>query len=84
MLAARIQEWFGCSVTPTVLDGRPLVLHMLAPNRRPQQVTTDLDGFWDRSYPEIRKELRARYPKHAWPEDPRSAVPRTRPSRPRK
>jgi ATP-dependent helicase HrpB len=54
-----------------VAEGRvPLVLHLLAPNQRPVQVTTDLAGFWTRHYPQIRKELSRRYPRHAWPEDP--------------
>ena len=53
----------------------PLVLHLLAPNFRAVQVTTDLEGFWARHYPTLRKELMRRYPKHAWPEDPLSATP---------
>ncbi len=84
VLAVRIQELFGLSATPTVARGRVRVLlHLLAPNGRPQQVTDDLDGFWSRTWPEVRKELRARYPKHAWPEDPRTASPQARPGRPR-
>jgi ATP-dependent helicase HrpB len=56
-------------------------LHLLAPSQRPQQVTDDLASFWKNVYPKIRKELRARYPKHAWPEDPLTAVPQKRPGR---
>ena len=55
--------------------------HLLAPNQRPQQVTDDLASFWRRTYPEVRKELRARDPKHAWPEDPTTAQPERRPRR---
>lgn len=74
VLAVRIQEMFGSTETPRVLRGRvPITLHLLAPNFRPQQVTDDLEGFWKNTYPEVRKELRARYAKHAWPEDPLSA-----------
>lgn len=76
VLAVRVQELFGSARTPTVLDGRvPVVLHLLSPARRPVQVTDDLAGFWARSYPQVRAELRGRYPKHAWPEDPRRASP---------
>ncbi|MEQ1567200.1 MAG: ATP-dependent helicase C-terminal domain-containing protein, partial [Myxococcota bacterium] len=82
VLAVRIQELFGSTATPTVGGGRIRVrLHLLGPNGRPQQITDDLAGFWDRTWPEVRKELRARYPKHAWPEDPRSAPPQSRPGR---
>ncbi|MBZ0114358.1 MAG: ATP-dependent helicase HrpB, partial [Thermoanaerobaculia bacterium] len=71
VLAARIQEFFGMQETPTVGGGRiKVLLHLLAPNFRPQQVTDDLVGFWKNTYPEVRKELRGRYPKHDWPEDP--------------
>ncbi len=76
VLAVRMQELFGSARTPTVGGGRIRVrLHLLAPNGRPQQITDDLEGFWTRTWPEVRKELRARYPKHPWPEDPRSAAP---------
>ena len=72
VLAVRMQQLFGAVQTPTVGGGRVRVLlHLLAPNRRPQQITDDLEGFWDRAWPQIRKELRGRYPRHAWPEDPR-------------
>ena len=82
VLAVRIQELFGLRDTPAVAGGRvPVVLHLLAPNHRPQQVTRDLQSFWRRTYPEVRKELRARYPRHAWPEDPLAAEPERRPQR---
>ena len=75
VLPVRVQELFGSTRTPAVLDGEvPLRLHLLSPARRPVQVTDDLAGFWERSYPQVRAELRGRYPKHAWPEDPTSAV----------
>ena len=71
VLAVRIQELFGVLQTPRVADGRvPVLLHLLGPNHRPQQVTSDLASFWKTTYAEVRKELRRRYPKHAWPEDP--------------
>jgi ATP-dependent helicase HrpB len=71
ILAARIQELFGWVETPKIAGGRVAVLlHLLAPNNRPQQVTDDLASFWKNTYPVVRKELRVRYPKHAWPEDP--------------
>ncbi len=70
-IESRLQDFFGLSNGPTVAEGRvPLVLHLLAPNHRPMQVTTDLAGFWTRHYPQIRKELSRRYPRHAWPENP--------------
>ncbi|MDX1632590.1 MAG: ATP-dependent helicase C-terminal domain-containing protein, partial [Thermoanaerobaculia bacterium] len=76
VLPVRIQELFGLTETPRVAGGRiPVLLHLLAPNMRPQQITDDLPGFWDRTYPEVRKELAGRYPKHSWPEDPRNARP---------
>ena len=70
VLAARIQQLLGLRGTPTVGPGEPVMLHLLAPNMRVQQITDDLAGFWSGAYHDIRKELRARYPKHAWPEDP--------------
>lgn len=70
-IASRLQDFFGMKTTPAIGDGRrPLVVHLLAPNQRPVQVTSDLAGFWERHYPALRKELGRRYPKHAWPEDP--------------
>lgn len=71
VLSARIQELFGLSDTPRIAGGRVRVLlELLAPNYRPQQVTEDLASFWTNTYPQVRKELRGRYPKHAWPEKP--------------
>ena len=82
VLAVRIQEVFGLAETPTVAGGRVRVLlHLLAPNRRPQQVTDDLASFWRDVYQVVRKELRARYPKHDWPENPLQAKARSRPKR---
>jgi len=82
ILAVRIQEVFGLRETPRIAAGRvPVLLHLLAPNYRPQQVTDDLASFWSNTYPLIRKELRARYPKHAWPEDPWNAPPQRGPRR---
>lgn len=76
MLAVKLQELFGLAQTPSVLAGRVrIVLELLSPARRPIQVTEDLRGFWDRTYPEVKKELKGRYPKHPWPDDPWSAVP---------
>lgn len=74
ILAAPLQEFFGLSDTPRLCRGRvPVLLHLLSPARRPMQVTQDLAGFWARGYAEVRKELRGRYPKHHWPEDPTQA-----------
>jgi ATP-dependent helicase HrpB len=71
VLAVRIQELFGLATTPTIGGGRvPVILRLLGPNYRPQQVTADLASFWQNGYPEVKKELRRRYPKHAWPDDP--------------
>jgi len=83
VLAVRLQELFGLDTTPSVAGGAvPLTLHLLSPAHRPVQVTRDLAGFWRQSYFEVRKELRGRYPKHAWPDDPMRAQP-TRRTRPR-
>jgi ATP-dependent helicase HrpB len=71
---SRLQDFFGSTQGPHVA-GVPLVLHLLAPNRRAVQVTTDLAGFWSRHYPELRRQLMRRYPKHDWPEDPAHAKP---------
>ncbi len=74
-LASRMQDFFGLARAPTVADGRvPLVLHLLAPNQRAVQVTTDLPGFWVKHYPALRKQLMRKYPRHAWPEDPTQLV----------
>ena len=81
-LSVRIQEVFGLKETPRVAGGRVrVVLHLLAPNMRTQQITDDLESFWASGYPQIRKDLRARYPKHSWPEDPWTAEPTHRPKR---
>ena len=74
VLALKLQEAFGWRVTPTVVDGAVAVMiHLLSPARRPLQVTQDLVSFWQKGYPEVRKEMRGRYPKHPWPEDPLTA-----------
>jgi ATP-dependent helicase HrpB len=74
-IASRLQDFFGLPRGPSVAGGRvPLVLHLLAPNQRPVQVTQDLPGFWQRHYPELRRQLMRRYPKHAWPEDPMTLI----------
>jgi ATP-dependent helicase HrpB len=76
VLAVKLQEMFGCRTTPMVAGGRvALVLHLLSPAGRPLQVTQDLETFWTTGYPEVRKEMRGRYPKHPWPEDPWEAPP---------
>jgi len=81
--SVRLQEVFGLRTTPTVADGRvPLTLKLLSPAGRPVQVTQDLASFWARGYHEVRKELKGRYPKHYWPDDPLLATP-TRRVRPR-
>ncbi len=70
-IASRLQDFFGMKETPRVARGAvALVVHLLAPNHRPVQTTTDLAGFWERLYPQVRRELSRRYPKHAWPEKP--------------
>ncbi len=84
VLAVRLQEMFGLGDTPLICGGRiAVILHLLSPAQRPLQVTRDLRGFWDRTYPEIRKELKGRYPRHHWPEDPWQARPTGR-AKPRK
>lgn len=81
-VAIRLQEMFGVRTQPAIDDNRvPLTLHLLSPARRPVQVTQDIAGFWKGSYVEVRKELRGRYPKHVWPEDPLSQIPTTRAKR---
>src|SRR5262249_6248127 len=73
---SRLQDFFGMAEGPKVARGRvPVVLELNAPNGRAVQVTTDLSGFWAKHYPAIAKELRRRYPKHSWPEDPLTARP---------
>ncbi len=84
VLAVKLQEMFGCEQTPTVADGKvELVVHLLSPAGRPLQVTQDLAGFWRSSYHYVKKEMKGRYPKHPWPDDPLSALPtrKTRHSR---
>lgn len=77
--SVKLQELFGLAETPRVGPRRePVLLALLAPNGRPVQMTRDLRSFWDRTYPEVRKELRGRYPKHPWPEDPWNASPTAR------
>ena len=83
VLAVKLQEVFGWTSTPMLFDGRvPLTLHLLSPAQRPVQVTRDLAGFWKSSYFEVRKELRGRYPRHPWPDDPLTAEA-TRRAKPR-
>ncbi|KAF1685401.1 ATP-dependent helicase HrpB [Pseudoxanthomonas taiwanensis] len=75
VLAVKLQELFGLADTPRIADGRvPLLLHLLSPGGKPLQVTRDLRGFWDRTYPEVRREMKGRYPKHPWPDDPWTAT----------
>ena len=76
VLAVKLQELFGLADTPRIADGRiALTLHLLSPGGRPIQVTQDLKSFWERTYPEVKKELKGRYPKHPWPDDPWTATP---------
>ena len=79
MLAVKLQELFGLAETPTVAGGRvAILLHLLSPAGRPLQVTMDLKRFWDGSYHQVKKEMKGRYPKHPWPDDPWSALPTKR------
>lgn len=84
-VASRLQDFFGMHDTPSICRGRlPLLLHLLAPNQRAVQVTRDLANFWQTHYPELRRQLMRRYPRHSWPEDGRTASPPApRPPRPR-
>ncbi|WP_243042786.1 ATP-dependent helicase HrpB [Dyella sedimenti] len=76
VLAVKLQELFGLADTPRIANGRiPVTLHLLSPAGRPIQVTQDLKGFWERTYPEVKKELKGRYPRHPWPDDPWTAAP---------
>lgn len=75
ILPVKLQELFGLADSPRIAGGRPIKLHLLSPAGRPIQITSDLKGFWERTYPEVRKELRGKYPKHPWPEDPWTAEP---------
>lgn len=82
ILAVRIQEIFGLMETPRIAGGRvPVLMHLLAPNMRVAQVTADLKSFWANTYTMVRKDLRNRYPKHSWPENPYEALPQKRPTR---
>lgn len=75
VLAVKLQELFGLADTPRIADGRVrLTLHLLSPGGKPLQITQDLKGFWDRTYPDVKKEMKGRYPKHPWPDDPWSAT----------
>jgi ATP-dependent helicase HrpB len=86
VLAVKLQECFGWEHTPRLVDGRvPVLLHLLSPAQRPLAITDDLASFWENAYPQVRADMRGRYPKHPWPEDPRSARPTrhtTHPHRP--
>jgi ATP-dependent helicase HrpB len=76
-IESRLQDFFGMTTGPAVAGGAvPLTLHLLAPNQRAVQVTTDLARFWQVHYPGIRRELARRYPRHAWPDDPSRATPK--------
>ena len=76
VLAVKLQELFGLAETPKVGGGRvPVLLHLLSPGGQPVQVTQDLKSFWNTTYVQVRKDLRGRYPKHPWPEDPWNAPP---------
>ncbi len=79
VLAVKLQEMFGLADTPVIAAGRvKVVLHLLSPARRPVQITQDLKGFWNTGYPLVKKELKGRYPKHPWPDDPWNAPPTRR------
>ncbi|MHC0433790.1 ATP-dependent helicase C-terminal domain-containing protein, partial [Streptomyces sp. O3] len=83
VLAVEVQEMFGLTETPRIADGVPVLVHLLSPAGRPAAVTADLASFWRDGYRGVRAELRGRYPKHPWPEDPTTAPPTHRPNRPR-
>ena len=84
MLAVRLQELFGLAATPKIAGGRqPLKLHLLSPGHKPVQVTQDLASFWANTYADVKKDLKGRYPKHYWPDDPLVAEPTAR-ARPRR
>ncbi|MEO6172766.1 MAG: ATP-dependent helicase HrpB [Arenimonas sp.] len=75
ILAVKLQELFGLADTPRICEGRiTLTLHLLSPGGKPLQITQDLKGFWERTYPEVKKEMKGRYPRHPWPDDPWSAI----------
>ena len=74
VLAVRLQEMYGLTQTPSILDGTcPVMLHLLSPASRPVQITRDLGGFWRGAYAEVKKEMKGRYPKHYWPDNPLEA-----------
>jgi len=78
-LHIRVQELFGLTEHPAIANGRlPLTLHLLSPARRPIQITRDLPGFWRGSWTAVKAEMKGRYPRHPWPDDPASAAPTTR------
>jgi ATP-dependent helicase HrpB len=82
VLAVKVQEMFGLADTPVIAGGRIRVLiHLLSPARRPVQITQDLKGFWNNGYQQVKKDLKGRYPKHPWPDDPWNAVPTRRTKR---
>jgi len=75
VLAVKLQEMFGCLQTPGIANGKiPLLVHLLSPARKPLQITQDLAGFWQGSYQDVKKEMKGRYPRHPWPDDPLQAV----------
>jgi ATP-dependent helicase HrpB len=79
LLSIRVQELFGLTRHPTIAGGRlPLILELLSPAHRPIQITRDLPGFWAGSWADVRTDMRGRYPKHVWPENPAQANPTTR------
>lgn len=83
VLAVKLQELFGLATTPTVNDGRtPVLIHMLSPGQKPVAITQDLAGFWERGYLDVKKDMKGRYPRHPWPDDPLTA-PATRRAKPR-
>jgi ATP-dependent helicase HrpB len=78
VLAVKLQEMFGCNATPLIAGDISVILHLLSPAGRPVQVTRDIAGFWARAYRDVRKELRGRYPRHSWPDNPLEAMPTKR------
>jgi len=83
VLAVKLQELFGLAETPRIVEGRiALTLHLLSPAGRPLQVTQDLRSFWERTWPEVRREMKGRYPRHPWPVDPWT-TPATHRAKPR-
>ena len=83
-VAVKIQEVFGLTATPRLAKGSiPILLHLLSPAQRPVQVTSDLASFWANGYALVRKDLRGRYPKHYWPEDPTQAIATRRTVKPK-